>query len=177
MNLIEEGRPTGNFYRIDPNLTVTKISSGLRIPNGLAWSPDDSAMLHTDTCGNVVWHYEFDPATGSRRAEQPFFHFDAAATGGVDGAAMDVEGGYWAALYGSGKLLRLLPNGTVDREIALPVSQPTMPAFVGCDMTTLFITSAYQNLTHPDLRAQPLAGSLLAVETDVVGHPVHAFGG
>lgn len=176
MNLIEEGRPTGNFYRIDPNLTVTKISSGLRIPNGLAWSPDDSAMLHTDTCGNVVWHYEFDPATGSRRAERPFFHFDAAA-GGVDGAAMDVEGGYWAALYGSGKLLRLLPNGTVDREIALPVSQPTMPAFGGCDMTTLFITSAYQNLTHPDLRAQPLAGSLLAVETDVVGHPVHAFGG
>ena len=177
MNLIQEGRPTGNFYRIDPDLTVTKIGSGFGIPNGLAWSPDDKVMLHTDTCANVVWRYEFDPATGQRRAEQPFFHFDAAATGGVDGAAMDAKGGYWPALYGGWKLLRLLSDGTVDREISLPVSQPTMAAFGGAEMTTLFITSAYQNLTDRDLRAQPLAGCLLAVETDVVGHPVHAFGG
>jgi sugar lactone lactonase YvrE len=52
-----------------------------------------------------------------------------------------------------------------------------MPAFGNADMTTIFITSAYQNLTDGDLRAQPLAGGLLAVQTDVVGHPVHAFGG
>jgi hypothetical protein len=32
-------------------------------------------------------------------------------------------------------------------------------------------------LSDRDLRAQPFAGGLLAVETDVVGHPVHAFGG
>jgi sugar lactone lactonase YvrE len=52
-----------------------------------------------------------------------------------------------------------------------------MPAFGGRGMRTLFITSALQNLTDLDLRAQPLAGGLLAIETDVVGHPVHAFGG
>jgi sugar lactone lactonase YvrE len=177
MNLVREGEPTGNFYRIDPDLTVTKIGSGFGIPNGLAWSPDDKVMLHTDTCANVVWRYEFDPSTGERRAEQPYFHFDAPATGGVDGATMDAEGGYWIAMYGGSKLLRLLPDGSVDRDISLPVSQPTMPAFGGRGMRTLFITSALQNLTDLDLRAQPLAGGLLAIETDVVGHPVHAFGG
>jgi sugar lactone lactonase YvrE len=177
MNLTQEGQPTGNFYRIDPDLTVTKISSGFRIPNGLAWSPDDKVMLHTDTRANVVWRYEFDPATGKRGTEQPFFRFDRAAAGGVDGAAMDSEGGYWPAMYGGSKLLRLLPDGTVDREIALPVLQPTMPAFGGADMKTLFVTSACQKLSDSDLRAQPLAGGLLAVETDFVGHPVHAFGG
>jgi sugar lactone lactonase YvrE len=177
MNLIHEGRPTGNLYRIDPDLTVTKIDSGFAIPNGLAWSPDDKAMFHTDTRTNVVWRYDFDPATGMRGAKRAFFHFDAAATGGVDGAAMDADGGYWPALYGGGKLLRLLPDGGVDREIPLPVSQPTMPAFGGADMTTVFITSAYQKLADRDRRAQPLAGGLLAVQTDVVGHPVHAFGG
>jgi sugar lactone lactonase YvrE len=177
MNLSQECRPTGNFYRIDPDLTVTKIAGGFGIPNGLAWSPDDRVMLHTDTCANVVRRYAFDPATGKRGPEQPFFHFDMAATGGVDGAAMDAEGGYWPAMYGGSKLLRLLPDGTVDREIPLPVSQPTMPAFGGADMKTLFVTSACQNLSDGDLRTQPLAGALLAVETDVAGHPVHAFGG
>jgi sugar lactone lactonase YvrE len=177
MNLSQECQTTGSFYRIDPDLTVTKVGSGFGIPNGLAWTPDDKVMLHTDTCANVVWRYEFDPATGKRGAEQPFFRFDLATTGGVDGAAMDVEGGYWPAMYGGSKLLRLLPDGTVEREISLPVSQPTMPAFGGADMKTLFVTSASQNLTARDLRAQPLAGGLLAVETNVVGHPVHAFGG
>jgi sugar lactone lactonase YvrE len=90
---------------------------------------------------------------------------------------MDSEGGYWPAMYGGSKLLRLLPDGTLDREIALPVSQPTMPAFGGADMKTLFVTSACQKLSDAALRAQPFAGGLLAVETDFVGHPVHSFGG
>jgi sugar lactone lactonase YvrE len=90
---------------------------------------------------------------------------------------MDVDGGYWPAMYGGSRLLRILPDGTVDREVPLPVSQPTMPAFGGASMTTLFVTSACQNLSGRELRAQPLAGALLAVETDVVGQPVHAFGG
>jgi sugar lactone lactonase YvrE len=177
MNLSQMGEPTGNFYRIDPDLTVTKISGDFGIPNGLAWSPDDKVMLHTDTCANVVWRYAFDPATGTRGAERPFFHFDRKATGGVDGAAMDAEGGYWPAMYGGSKLLRYRPDGTIDREIMLPVSQPTMPAFGGADMKTLFVTSACQKLSAHALRAQPFAGGLLAVETGFVGHPVHSFGG
>jgi sugar lactone lactonase YvrE len=177
MNVSQAGEPTGNFYRIDPDLKVTKISGDFGIPNGLAWSPDEKVMLHTDTCANVVWRYAFDPATGKRGAEQPFFRFDRRATGGVDGAAMDNEGGYWPALYGGSKLLRISPDGTVEREILLPVLQPTMPAFGGPQMTTLFVTSAAQKLSDSDLRAQPFAGGLLAVETEFVGHPVHAFGG
>jgi sugar lactone lactonase YvrE len=177
MNLSQAGDPTGSFYRIDPDLSVTKIAGDFGIPNGLAWSPDDKVMLHTDTCANVVWRYTFDAATGKRGAEEPFFRFDRAKTGGVDGAAMDRDGGYWPAMYGGSKLLRLLPDGTVDREIALPVSQPTMPAFGGANMKTLFVTSACQKLSESALRAQPFAGGLLAVETDFVGHPVHSFGG
>jgi sugar lactone lactonase YvrE len=177
MNVSQAGEPTGNFYRIDPDLKVTRISSNFGIPNGLAWSPDETIMLHTDSCANVVWRYAFDAATGERRGEQPFFRFDRATTGSVDGAAMDREGGYWPAIYRGSKLLRILPDGTIDREISLPVSQPTMPAFGGADMKTLFVTTACQKLSDSALRAQPLAGGLLAVETDFVGHPVHAFGG
>ncbi|NQV82903.1 MAG: SMP-30/gluconolactonase/LRE family protein [Rhodospirillales bacterium] len=177
MNTVDGSRPTGNFYRIDPDLTVTKVRSEYRIPNGLAWNPENTVMLHTDTRANVVRSYAFDAPSGACGAQQDFFHFDRATTGGVDGAAMDTKGGYWAALYGGRKLIRVLPDGSVDTEIPLPVSQPTMPAFGGQNMKTMFVTSASQKMGDSDLLAQPLAGGLLAIPVGVQGHPVYPFGG
>lgn len=176
MNKTDSSQPTGAFYRIDPHLAATRIGGDFRVPNGLAWSPDDSIMYHTDSRSGVVYSYDYDPGTGERSGEKEFFRFDREKTGGVDGAAMDVEGGYWTVLFGGGKLIRVLPDGTLDREIPLPVSQPTMPAFGGPDMKTIFITSASQKLSEDELAAQPLAGALLAVQVDVPGHPVYTFG-
>ena len=177
MNKADSTLPTGNFYRIDPDLRVTKIGEGFRVPNGLAWDPADRLMYHTDSRTRHVMSYAFDPATGDRSGAREFFPFERERGGSVDGAAMDTDGGYWAALYGGGKLIRVTPDGDVDREIPLPVTQPTMPAFGGPDMKTIFITSASQKLGEDDLASQPLAGGVLSVPVDVRGHGVHPFGG
>ena len=177
MNAAEKNLASGSLYRVDPDLTVTEIESTLGIPNGLAWSPDDRTMYHTDTRAGVVRSWAFDVASGQRTGPTDFFTFDRAVSGAVDGAAMDCQGGYWAALYGGGKLIRVLPDGVIEREIPLPVSQPTMPAFGGADMKTLFVTSASQNLDPAALKAQPEAGALFAVDVDIAGHAVHAFAG
>ena len=177
MNKTDSTQATGAFYRIDPGLTQTRIAGDIRIPNGLAWSPDDTVMYQTDSRANVVLAHDFDPDTGERSGEREFFRFHREKTGSVDGAAMDVEGGYWAALYGGGKLIRVLADGTLDLEIPLPVTQPTMPAFGGQDMKTIFLTTATQRLSADELASQPLAGGLLAVSVDVAGHPVYPFGG
>ena len=177
MNKHDPDRATGNFYRIDPDLSATLIESGLKIPNGLAWSPDDARMYRTDTRSEVVRASGFDAADGRIWGQTEFFAFDRALDGGVDGAAMDTDGGYWTAQYGVGRLCRTLPDGSVGMEIPLPVSQPTMPAFGGPGMKTLFVTSARQQLGAEELSAQPAAGALLAVETEFAGAPVGEFGG
>jgi|TARA_B100000315_G_scaffold257852_1_gene308103 sugar lactone lactonase YvrE len=177
MNTEDPARPTGAFYRIDPDLTVSKIAGGLRVPNGLAWSPDDRTMYHTDTRAGMVRRHAFDPGTGRRGEGAPYFAFDRATTGVVDGAAMDSSGGYWAALYGGARVVRINSAGEIDREIPLPVSQPTMPAFGGPEMKTLFVTTASQKLDETALAAEPEAGGLLMLETEVSGHPVYPFGG
>jgi len=177
MNKTDSTQPSGTFYRIDPDLTQTRIAGDFRIPNGLAWSPDNTVMYHADSRANMTVAYDFDLDTGACSGKRDFYPFNRERTGSVDGAAMDSEGGYWAALYGGGKLVRVLPDGTVDREIPLPVTQPTMPAFGGADMKTLFITTASQRLSKEELESQPLAGGLLAVQVEVPGHPVYAFGG
>jgi sugar lactone lactonase YvrE len=168
---------SGALYRISPSLKIDKIVSGLRIPNGLAWSPDNSVMYHTDTRSNIVYSHKFRSSNGSRTEKREFYSYNKNKTGGVDGAAIDVEGGYWAALYGGGKLVRIMPDGIVERELPLPVTQPTMPAFGGADMKTIFITTAKQKLSEKELSSQNLAGGLLSLKVDVPGHPVYPFSG
>jgi len=63
-----------------------------------------------------------------------------AKLGNPDGAAVDTEGGYWSALNGGGKLRRFHPNGSIDRDIDLPVSQPTMPDFAGTALSSTLMS-------------------------------------
>jgi len=177
MNLEDHMQPTGSFYCIDTDLSVAKISGDIRIPNGLAWSPDDTLMYHTDTRSGLVRRYPFDAAAGTLGGKTEYFTFDSREIGGVDGAAMDSGGGYWVALYGGGRVVRIDADGVIDREIKLPATQPTMPCFGGPEMKTLFVTSASQNMDEETLASDPDNGGLLMVETDVTGHPVHPFGG
>ncbi len=177
MNMTDSTRPSGNFYRIDPDLGVTKIEDDFRVPNGLAWDPADRVMYHTDSRTRHVMSYDFDPASGERSGAREFFPFERERGGSVDGAAMDEQGGYWTVLYGGGKLIRMTPEGVLDGDIPLPVTQPTMPAFGGADMKTIYITTASQKLDRDALAAQPLAGGLLRIPAGVRGHPVHPFGG
>ena len=65
----------------------------------------------------------------------------------------------------------MTPAGEVDRRISLPVEKPTMPAFGGPDLSTLFITTIGGGGSHPVDPAQPEAGGLFAVESGVRGLP------
>ena len=78
---------------------------------------------------------------------------------------VDTEGGYWSTLHGGGKLRRFRADGTVDRHIDLPVSQPTMPAFTGEDLATLYVTSASDRLSADAKAEQPHAEGLFRLDT------------
>ena len=84
--------------------------------------------------------------------------------GRPDGAAVDAEGGYWSARFRGGRVVRHRPDGTVDREIRLPVRRVTMCAFGGPELRTLYITTAREGMSAAELAAEPLAGGIFAVE-------------
>lgn len=81
----------------------------------------------------------------------------------------DVEGFYWSAIHAGGRLLPLAPDGTVDRDVMLPVSQPTMCAFGGDDMDSLHASTATDHLSPERRQREPLAGALLALRPGVRG--------
>ncbi|MHC8406360.1 MULTISPECIES: SMP-30/gluconolactonase/LRE family protein [unclassified Pseudomonas] len=159
---------SGGLFRIDHDGRVTPLLRGLGIPNTLLWSEDGTALHFADSMDKTLYRH-FINADGSLDAAQVWF--GPHERGGPDGSAMDAEGYIWNARWDGSCLLRLTPDGAVDRVIELPVSRPTSCVFGGDDLKTLYITCAASPLDHP------LDGALLSMRVDVAGKICHRFAG
>ncbi len=138
--------------------------------NGMGWNHDETLFYLAHSNAGTVHSYAFDAETGVLGARSLFAVIETGA-GIPDGAAIDREGGYWCALHGGGRLRRYRADGTLDREVKLPVSQPTMCAFGGEALDILYITSAAQGLGAEQRRAEPHAGALLSIRPGITGLP------
>ena len=168
------GRSTGILHRVSGDGTVADLRSGIGVSNGLAFSPDGRTMYFADTPRRTVWAFDFDPDDGHPSNERVFLDFST-LPGKPDGACVDSDGCYWTAcVYGSA-VARVTPDGRVDRLIELPVEKPSMPAFGGSDMTTVFVTSIRRGVAGDP--KQPEAGSLFAFDAGVRGLPEPVFAG
>lgn len=166
---------SGWLYRIDDDGRCTRTDGPYVCTNGPAFSPDFRTLYHTDTIGRTI--YAFDLADDGRLSGKRVFVRFEGDEGYPDGMTVDRDGFVWVAHWGGWRVTRFLSSGQVDRVIRLPIAQPTNCAFGGPDLTTLFITSACDGLDAEALAAQPLAGGLFAIETDVQGLPPGIFFG
>jgi sugar lactone lactonase YvrE len=176
---MSETRQTANgaLYRLDPDLGTARVANGVMVANGLNFTADGRTMYWSDSFAATIWRFDYDARTGTPSNRRVFKKF-ADGEGVPDGAALDAEGFYWSALYNGARLVRIDPrDGKIVREIAMPVRCPTMPAFGGKDLKTIYLTSARRKRSADELAAYPLSGSLFAVEVDVPGLPEPRFKG
>jgi sugar lactone lactonase YvrE len=153
--------------------------------NGLAWSPRGETVYWADTPRHAIYAWDWEAHGNVMRRHRVFHQFapkpagwqpgDGGYGGRPDGAAVDVEGCYWAAMYEGGRLVRLSPAGEALAEIEVPVRCPTMPCFGGPDLRTLYVTSARKGRPAGELAALPHTGCVLATRVDVPGLPVNFF--
>jgi L-arabinonolactonase len=154
--------PSGALWRLEAGSAPALMQDGLTVGNGIAWSRDDRLIYLADSFAGTVWQYDFDLATGAIVNRRPFIS-TGHIRGSVDGATVDSDGCYWAALFRGGAVAQFDPDGKLVRHIRLPVSNPTMCAFGGPDLNVLYVTSASRFLDDTQLRAQPLAGHVFAI--------------
>jgi sugar lactone lactonase YvrE len=169
-------RPIASLYRLDPDGSLHAMVDGLIVSNGLAWTEDGLTMYHSDSKGQVVWAYDYDPAQGIV-ANRRVVARPTEEVGRPDGAAVDMAGFYWSAGISAGVLNRWAPDGRLDQAIPLPCSNPTMPCFGGPDLKTIFVTSLRHDLPPDVLAAKPLSGGIFAIEVDLPGVPIARFKG
>jgi sugar lactone lactonase YvrE len=167
---------TARLYCLDPDHALIPMISGVTISNGLAWSPDSRTMYHADTPARTISAWEFDPATGDISNQRVFARF-LGETDRPDGGAVDREGCYWSAFYRGGKVVRISPRGELLAEFPLPAMCPTMCAFGGPDLKTVYVTSARQQREPEELARLPQSGGIFAMRVDVPGMPEPKFAG
>ena len=164
------------LYRLNPGGELTLVLPERTISNGIGWSPDGETMYYIDSTTQRVVSYDYDLDNGELGGRSDFAAIDP-ADGLPDGLTVDADGGVWVCLFGGAKIRRYRPDGELDREIALPLTNPTCPAFGGADLRTMYITTARHRLTAEQLERQPDAGSLLQLDVGRAGRPVHRFAG
>lgn len=158
--------PMGALYRFDAEHRCTRMMDGLFVANGLAFSPDGRTMYNSDSATPVrtIWAWDFDADDGAISNRRVFVDTHG-MPGRPDGGAVDAEGCYWMAGNDGWEIVRFTPKGEIERRIALPVAKPSMLAFGGPRLDTIYVTSIRPAATGN----QPQAGSLFAVHAGVTG--------
>jgi sugar lactone lactonase YvrE len=134
-------------------------------------------MFVNDSARRNVFAFDVDAAKGSLGAPRLFMRF-AKDDGFPDGMTTDAEGRLWIAHWGGACVsCHDSASGAELARLALPTSHITNVAFGGPQMRTLFVSSARWGLDEAQLAAEPLAGALFAVDTEVTGLPANLFRG
>jgi len=162
--------PIGNFFRLGHELKLEQLPlSPVAIANSICFSPDGQIMYFCDSLSGTIRCCDYGEQISGERE----FAVLPPGCGEPDGSLVDADGFLWNAEWGAGRVVRYRPDGTIDRAIAVPVSQPTCPAFGGSKLDELFVTSALVDL----MVAEPHAGGVFSMRVpDAVGLPESRFG-
>lgn len=168
------GEGKGALYRLDTDLSLHKMQPGIFISNGIGWSPDNRTMYYTDSTPRIIWAYDFDPDTGAISNRRDFAKIDD-GDAVPDGLTVDSDGYIWSCHWDGWKVRRYAPDGSIERDVPVPVQRPTSVMFGGANLDDLYITSSGNGFA--DDASQPHAGGLFRLKTHVRGMIEPAFRG
>jgi sugar lactone lactonase YvrE len=163
-------RGTSKLLSLSHDLTCNILLEDISISNGIGWSLDGKFFFHTDSLDHTIYRYTLQD---ERLTNREIFYTPPEGT--PDGLTIDAKGNLWVVIWDGGRVVQLSPEGEELAQILMPVSRPTSVAFGGQDLRTLYITSASVDLTKKEKSAQPFAGALFSIQTQMVGLPPKQF--
>ncbi|WP_125076611.1 SMP-30/gluconolactonase/LRE family protein [Pseudoxanthomonas sp. SGT-18] len=161
--------PTGAMYQYSAAHGLRRLPlGGIGIPNSICFAHDGRTLYWCDTQAGSILQAGYDPDTAQVGAPSPVVVAGAAA-GSPDGSCIDAEGRIWNARWGGARVVRFAPGGGIEREIRLPVPQPSCCAFGGPGLDTLYVITSPEGLDPAALAQAPGSGGLYALE---LGRPL-----
>ena len=144
-------------YRVTPDLgSITLLVDDFVLPNGLAFSPDESVLYINDSRRGHIRAFDMNPnGSLARQSDRVFADLTGDAPGVPDGMKVDVEGNVYCG--GSGGLWIMDSSGKKLGCVVHGASATTNLCFGGDDWKTLYFTSR---------------NHLGSVQTNIAGIPV-----
>jgi sugar lactone lactonase YvrE len=154
----------GAIGLVDPAGLVRIVASGLSVPNGLAFLPDGSTLVVSETNGSRILAFSID-ADGALGA--PTVFADLGVRRHPDGLCVDIQGGVWVGCYDSGEFLRVVAGGTVTHRVAIDHGWAVAPALGGTDGRTLYMI--VDETTHENMARGESKGWIMQARVEVRG--------
>jgi L-arabinonolactonase len=166
-------RPEGCLYTVSGSGETRCQLQGVKISNGLCFSPDGHRMYFADSPAQLIQVFDVLEPEGVLSAPRPFARTPPGAF--PDGATVDADGCLWSAHWGAACVVRYTPTGAVDRTVRIPTAQPSCVCFAGPELDILCVTTARRGLEPAALAAEPNAGDVFLYRTGVQGLPESEF--
>ncbi len=166
---LDETEPLGGVFHLGA-AGVSPVADGFTVFNGPAFSPAGDRIYYADSPTRRIMTATYQAESGRIVHPAEVFATVPVDAGCPDGMTVDADGYLWNAHWDGARLTRYRPDGTVDRQVAVPVARPTSLCFGGPAFATLFVTSAAT--TRPARRDRPDAivdGDVLRLDPGVHG--------
>lgn len=149
------------------------LFDNITISNAICFSPDKRYAYFADTVVGKVMRQKLHPDHGWPDGHPDTYLDLSHESFGVDGAVVDKQGRFWNAQWGAGRVSCYNPEGALIHTVTLPTPQTTCPAFGGSDLSTLYITTARQDLSEEALMQDQCAGQTFIVDLSTSGQEEH----
>lgn len=158
----------GSIYHVVEG-QITRLFTGISIPNSICFSPDGSIGYYSDTRVNKIMRVELDAATGLPKGDPSVFIDTSGVPGGADGAVCDAEGNIWNARWGASAVDRYSPGGRHLARYEVPTLRASCPAFYGKNAGRIFVTTAFEGASAAERAEDKMAGFTFDLGVEVAG--------
>jgi len=164
MNEGGDNRPIGSFYQFSLQHGLRRLAlPAVSIANSICFSPDGTTLYFTDSLTKRIMLCDYD-SESARVGNVRLFAEVTQAEASPDGSVIDRHGCLWNAQWGAGQIVQYSPTGRPLHTISVAAKNPTCPAFGGAESDLLMVTSSRMEMSGPELKQMPLAGSLFALQ-------------
>jgi L-arabinonolactonase len=135
MNIDFRQNLNGSMYRLSPDLQLTEVLDGFSCFNGPCFSANGDRLYLTGRDEGVIEVFDY----GCN--ELPTNGQVLLANCNPDGATVDAEGYLWSAQWDDACIIRISPDGEIDRRIDFPGQVVSSVIFGGPKLDLIYVTT------------------------------------
>jgi sugar lactone lactonase YvrE len=151
----------GRIILVMPDGVARVVAEGLRFPNGIAVSADDSRLVVAEMDGGCLADYDI-AADGGLKFRGRFGSMKS-----PDGICLDQEGAVWVAAFEEDAFIRLDRSGRELQRIEVPGRRALACTLGGAERKTLFCLSAATS--YEELRQRKSSSRIDVVDVEIAG--------
>jgi L-arabinonolactonase len=167
-----DGSASGGYYQFSFVHGLRRLAlPDAATPNSICFSGDGHTMYFCDSRVPEILRCDYDAERASVSNVRNFTRLDIEGAS-PDGSIVDAEGYLWNAQWGAGRVVRYRSDGSIERSVSIPTTNPSCCTLGGAAFDQLYVTTAREDLSRDELARTPHAGGIYRLPlTDVRGVP------